>query len=122
MQIMITLHVPDPMMGILQAEAILAQLKAGNDSGSGSGMGPSFWDLTSVEDEYRHGDYRDAEGNLLHIAQDHVIEATLAKHDAKQIEPNMHVQSWIHMHGEVTFVSEHEDHDHEHGDGGHHHG
>ena len=124
MQILISLYVPDPMMGILQAEAVLAQLKAGNSDGEGQGMGPTFWELHTVEDQYPHGDYRDEEGNLLHVAQDHVIEATLAKHEARQIEPGILVDEWIEMHGKVTFVSAHEDHDHEHdhGEDGHDHG
>jgi hypothetical protein len=52
-------------------------------------------------DAYPHGDYTDAEGNLLHIANDHVVNVTWAKTGAEQEDVNVPVEDWIKEHGGI---------------------
>lgn len=60
-----------------------------------------------MPDSFPHGDYQDAEGNLVHIADgDRVVHVTWANKDAEQEEvtaddgtPGMFVYNWIQAHG-----------------------
>ena len=51
--------------------------------------------------EFPHGDFQDAEGNLIHIANDHVVNVTWANKDADIEEVNTPVVDWIEAHGEI---------------------
>lgn len=62
--------------------------------------------------EYPHGDYQDEEGNLLHIAGDHVINVTWASKDAEVEEVDVPVEDWISEHGQIHPAG----HGHSHGD------
>ena len=52
---------------------------------------------------FPHGDYQDAEGNLVHVGEnDHIISVVLANKDAEQLElseQDVHVYDWIKEHG-----------------------
>lgn len=64
--------------------------------------------------EFPHGDYQDAEGNLLHVANDHVVNVTWANKNAEVEEVNIPVADWVAKHGEIHPAGE--------GEGHHHHG
>lgn len=69
---------------------------------------------------FPHGDYQDAEGNLVHVGgDDHIINVTWAKKGAKQedfSDKDVHVFEWIQEHGPLTPAgSDEADEHHEHG-------
>ena len=111
MKITMEINTDDPMMAVMTAESLVAQLRAGTQQAKGEAAGSTFWEITTDPDDYEHGDYTDAEGNLLHIRNDHVVSVTHAKEGADQTNPNMPVWFWIHEHGEVQLLKaeEHED-------------
>lgn len=66
---------------------------------------------------FPHGDYQDAEGNLVHIgADDHVINVTWANKGAEQedfADKDVHAFDWIREHGPLRPAGQGEA-DHEH--------
>lgn len=64
--------------------------------------------------EFPHGDYQDAEGNLLHVANDHVVNVTWANKNAEVEEVEIPVADWVAQHGEIKPAGEGEGHHHEH--------
>lgn len=68
---------------------------------------------------FPHGDYQDAEGNLVHVgANDHIINVTYAKKGAKQenfSDKDVHVFEWIQEHGPLLPAGEGEADGHSHG-------
>jgi hypothetical protein len=65
--------------------------------------------------EFPHGDYQDAEGNLLHVANDHVVNVTWASKGAEVEEVSIPVEEWIEKHGEIQPAGHGEGHHHDHG-------
>lgn len=64
--------------------------------------------------EFPHGDYQDAEGNLLHVANDLVVNVTWATPGAEIEEVSVPVVDWIEKHGEIKPAGHGEGHHHEH--------
>jgi len=65
---------------------------------------------------FPHGDYQDAEGNLVHVANDAVVNVTWANKDAEVEEVNVPIGEWMEDHGQLHPAG----HDHGH-EGGHEH-
>jgi hypothetical protein len=75
----------------------------------GNGFNPTggvLWDLEVTPDTYEHGDYRDEEGNLIHVSRDSVVHVTWANAEAKTEDIDVPVNDWIAEHGEITSASE----------------
>jgi hypothetical protein len=53
-------------------------------------------------DVWPHGDYRDTEGNLLHVANDTVVRVTWANKDAETEEIEIPGTLWVKEHGALT--------------------
>jgi hypothetical protein len=64
--------------------------------------------------DYPHGDYQDAEGNLIHVASDEVVNVTWANKNAEVEEVEIPVEEWIEKHGEIKPAGSGEGH-HDHG-------
>jgi hypothetical protein len=66
--------------------------------------------------EFPHGDFQDAEGNLLHVAGDHVVMVHWASKEGESEDVEIPVADWVAKHGEIHPAGEGE------GEGHHHHG
>lgn len=53
-------------------------------------------------DVWPHGDYRDKEGNLLHVANDTVVRVTWANKNAETEEVEIPGTLWVQKHGAMT--------------------
>ena len=76
-------------------------------------MGPFMLDV-DLGGEFPHGDYQDEEGNLLHVANDHVVNVTWASKNAEVEEVNIAVADWVEEHGPIKPAGHGEGHHHEH--------
>jgi len=75
----------------------------------GNGFNPNggvLWDMEKVADVYDHGDYRDEEGNLLHVSRDNVVHVTWANAEANTEDVDIPVEKWVLEHGELTAAGE----------------
>jgi hypothetical protein len=51
--------------------------------------------------EFPHGDYQDAEGNLLHVANDTVVSVNWASKGGESEVVEISVVDWVAKHGEI---------------------
>lgn len=67
-----------------------------------------------MTDMWPHGDYQDAEGNLLHIHDDVVVSVIWANKGAEKEEVEIPAHTWAQEHGPITPAGQGEAPEHEH--------
>jgi hypothetical protein len=67
--------------------------------------GNTAWHIDVSEDDEHdpsHGDYTDAEGNLLHVHDEKVVHVTWAKTAKVQHDVDTPLTTWVEEHGVIT--------------------
>lgn len=105
MQISISINGTNPDLRAAgkQLHLLADQMKAGVVHVEGFNvdfMGEFSLDV-DLGDVYAHGDYQDGEGNLLHVANDHVVNVTWANKDAEVEQVEVLVEDWMEKHGRI---------------------
>lgn len=106
----------DPLIAARQLRLMAKMIEQGTVHADGFNieyMGPYSLDV-DLGMEFQHGDYQDAEGNLIHVANDHVVNVTWANKDAEIEEMDIPVVDWVAEHGEIKPAGHGEGHHHEH--------
>ena len=106
MKYLIEVHSDDPVTTgeVLENVASLVRMGA-TDAMGVLNDGEVMWNMVTTEYTYDHGDYRDDEGNLIHVHDDMVVHVTWAGVGAKQEEVNIDVGTWMEEHGAITPAS-----------------
>jgi hypothetical protein len=105
MKYVVTIETDDDDAASVHLMMAAAMVKIGVTGASGfnpEGSTAFHIDVTDDDDDPSHGDYSDAEGNLLHVHQDKVVHVTWAKTAKVEHDVDTPVTTWVEEHGVIT--------------------
>jgi hypothetical protein len=104
MKYVVTIETDDADDAAVHMVMLAKMISMGTTGASGfNPAGNTAWHIdVTEEDDPSHGDYTDAEGNLLHVHDEKVVHVTWAKSAKVEHDVDTPITTWVEEHGVIT--------------------